>query len=59
MFVDVETFLLDAGRYTKTVELLDAIEESESTSCCPKVDDEDAEALSTEESPTVTIESTV
>ena len=59
MLVDVETFFLDARFYTQTVQFLDAVEEDESTCGCPEVDDEDTEALSTEETPTETVEGTV
>ena len=59
VLVDVETFFLDAGIYTKAVQFLDAKEEDETASGCPKVDDEDAEALSAEETPTASVEGTV
>ena len=59
VLVDVETFFLDAGIYTKAVQFLDAKEEDETASGCPEVDDEDAEALSAEETPAVTVEGTI
>ena len=59
MFVDVETFFLDARLNTQAVQFLDAVEEDESTGGCPEVDNEDAEALCTEETPTKAIECTV
>ena len=59
MLIDVESFLFHTGTHTKSVQGLDAIEESESTGCSPKVDDEDTEALSSEEAPAVTVESSV
>lgn len=59
MFVNIKAFLFDAGIHTETVQFLDAKEQDKTANCCPKVDDEDAEALSSEEAPTITIESTV
>ena len=59
MLVDVETFFLDARFYTQTMQFLDAVEEDEAAYGCPEVDDEDAKAFSTEESPAVAVESTV
>ena len=59
VLVDVKTFLLDARLNTQTVQFLDAIEEDETACSSPEVDDEDAEALSGEESPTATIEGAV
>ena len=59
MLINVETFLFDALVDAQTVQFLDAIEQSEATGGSPEVDDQDAKALSTEESPAVTIESTI
>ena len=59
MFVNVEAFLLDALVNTQAVQLLDAIEQSDTTGSCPKVDDEDTKQLCAEESPAVTVESTI
>ena len=56
MFVDIETFLFNALVDAQAVQLLDAVEQGESTGGSPEVDDQDAKALSTEESPAVTVE---
>ena len=58
MFVDVQSFLLDATIDAQTVQTLDAVEQDEAAQGCPEVDAKDAEALSTEESPAVTVEGT-
>lgn len=59
MFVDVETFFLDAGIHAKSVQFLDTVEEDEAAYSCPEVDDENAEALSAEETPTASVEDAV
>ena len=59
MFVNVESFLFNAFVNAQTVKFLDSIEQSETTGSCPEVDNQDAETLSTEESPSVSIESTI
>ena len=59
MFIDVETFFFDSLVYAQTVQLLDAIEQDETTGGSPKVDDQNSETLGTEEPPTMTIESTI
>ena len=59
MFVDVETFFFYALADTQAVRLLDAVEQDESAGGSPEVNDQNAEALSTEESPTMTVECTV
>ena len=59
MLIDVETFFLNTLAYTQTMQLLDAIEQGETTGSSPEVDHEDAKQLSTEESPSKAIESTV
>ena len=59
MFVDVETFFFYALADTQAVCLLDAVEQGESAGGSPEVYDQYAEALSTEESPAVTVERTV
>ena len=59
MFVYVEAFLFYAGTNPKSVRFLDAEEEQEATCGGPEVDDKYSKALGSEESPAVTIESTV
>jgi hypothetical protein len=59
MFINVETFLLDALVNAQAVQLLNAIEENDTTGSSPEVNDQDAKALSSEESPSMTIESTI
>ena len=59
VLVNVQTFFLNALVYTQTVSELNAVEEGESTGGSPEVDHEDTKALSTEESPAVTVEGTV
>lgn len=58
MLIDIETFFLDSLINTETSNLLDTPEEDNTCYGCPKVDAENAEALSTEESEATTIEST-
>ena len=59
MFVDVEAFLFDAVVNAQTMQFLDTKEQGETTGSSPEVDDEDAEALSTEESLSSSIEGTI
>ena len=59
MFINVESFLFDALVNAQAVQLLDSVEQSHTTGGSPKVDDQDAEQLCSEESPSVTIESTI
>ena len=59
MFIDIKSFFLDTGTDTQAVQLLDAVEQDETAGGCPKVDAENAEALGAEESPSMTIESSV
>ena len=59
MLVDIQSFILDAGRNTQAVQLLDAEEEEETAGSSPKIDDEHAEALGSEEAPAVTVQSAV
>ena len=59
MFIDVETFFFDSLVYAQTVQLLDAVEQDETTGGSPKVDDQNSETLGTEKPPTMTIESTI
>ena len=59
MLIDIKSFLLNALVDTQTVDILDAIEQDKSASSSPEVDHEYTEALSTEESPTATVEGTV
>ena len=58
MLVDIETFLLDSLVNTETTDLLDTPEEDDTCCSCPKVDAEDTEALSSEETETATVEGT-
>ena len=59
MFIDIKSFFLNTGSDTQAVQLLDAVEQDETAGGCPKVDAENAEALCAEESPAMTIESSV
>jgi hypothetical protein len=59
VLIDIEAFFLNALVDAQTMQFLDAIEESEATNCSPEVDNEDTEALCSEESPTMTIEGAV
>ena len=56
MFVNIQSFVLNAAVDAETVKILDAIEQDKATGGSPEVDDQDAEALRPEESPTMTIE---
>ena len=58
MLVDIETFFLDSLVNTQTGNLLDAPEEDDTCYGCPKVDDDDTEALCTEESEAIAVEGT-
>ena len=58
MLIDIETFFLDSLINTETSNLLDTPEEDNTCYGCPKVDSENAEALSTEEAEATTIEGT-
>ena len=58
MLVDIETFFLDSLINTETSNLLDTPEEDDTCYGCPKVDAEDTEALSSEETETATVEGT-
>ena len=58
MLIDIETFFLDSLVNTETSNLLDTPEEDNTCYGCPKVDAENAEALSTEEAEATTIEGT-
>ena len=59
MLVHIQTFVLDTGGNAQAVKFLDTVEECDTASCSPEVDNQDTECLSTEESPAVTVESTV
>ena len=59
MLINVEAFLFDALVDAQAVQFLDAVEQGEATGSSPEVDDQYAKALSTEESPAVTVESTI
>ena len=59
VLIDIETFLLNTLVNAQTMQFLDTVEEGKTTGSCPEVDDQYAKHLSTEESPTITIEGTV
>ena len=59
MFVNIQTFVLDAGRNAKPMEFLDAIEEGDAAGCSPEVDDEDTKALGSEKAPAMSIEGAI
>ena len=59
MLVDIQSFILDTTIDAQSMQALDAVEQDETAGSSPEVDDEDAETLSTEESPTMTIEGSV
>lgn len=59
MFVDVETFFLNALVNTETDGLIDSHEEDDTAYCSPKVDDNDTEALCSKECETVAVEDTL
>ena len=59
MFVNIETFFFNALVNAQAMQFLDAIEQGETTGGSPEVDDEDAIALGTEETPAVAIEGTI
>ena len=59
MFVNIQTFVLNATVDAQTMQFLDAIEQDKATGGSPEVDDQDAEALRTKESPTMTLECTI
>ena len=59
MFVNIQAFVLDASRNTQAVQLLDAVEEGETTGGGPEVDDEDAKRLGSEEAPAVAVQRTI
>ena len=59
MFVNIQTFLFYSCTDAQAMQTLDAIEQCESAGGSPEVDDQNAKALSTEESPAVTVEGTV
>ena len=59
MLVDVKAFLFNTLVHTQAMQVLDAVEQDETTGGSPKINDKDSEAFCTEESPTVTIEGTV
>ncbi len=58
MLVHIETFLFDPGADAQATELLDAVEEQETTHGSPQDDDQDTEALHAEEVPAVAVEKT-
>ena len=59
MFIDVKTFLFYTFINAQTVQIFYSVEQNEAAGSCPEVDDEDAEALSAEESPATSVESSV
>ena len=59
MLVDIQSFILDTTIDAQSMQALDAVEQDEAAGSSPEVDDEDAETLSTKESPTMTIEGSV
>ena len=59
MFINVQTFVLDASIHTQAVHTLDAIEKGKSAGGSPKVDNQDAEAFSAEETPSAAVQHTV
>ena len=58
MLVDIEAFFLNSLVNTQAGNLLDSPEEDNACCGCPKVDAEDTEALSSEETETATVEGT-
>ena len=58
VFVDVKPFVLDTGINAQSVYLFNTIEQHDTTDGSPEVDNQNAKALRTEKSPSVTIEST-
>ena len=59
VLVDVESFVLDALVDTQAVQALDAVEEDNAAQGYPEVDDQDAEQLGSEESPSVAVEGSI
>ena len=59
MLVDIQAFFFNTLVNTQAVSELDAVEEGESAGSSPEVNHQNAEALSTEESPAVTVEGAV
>ena len=59
MLVDIQALFLDTLANTQTVNLLNAVEQYYTTGSSPEVDNQNTEQLSTEETETVTVESTV
>ena len=59
MLVDIQSFLLDTGIHTQTMDLLNAVKQDESADCSPEVDHEDTKSLCAEKSPTKAVEGTV
>ena len=58
MLVDIETFFLNSLVNSQAGNLLDSPEEDNTCCGCPKIDAEDTEALSSEETETATVEGT-
>ena len=59
MFVNIQSFVLNAAINAQTMQLLDAIEQDKAAGGSPEVDDRDAGARRPEESPAMTIEGPV
>ena len=58
MFVNIEAFLFNTLVDAQAMQFLDAEEQYKTTDGSPEVDNQNAKALSSEETPSVTIEST-
>ena len=59
MLVDIQALFLDTLANAQAVNLLNAVEQYYTTGSSPEVDNQNTEQLSTEETETVTVESTV
>ena len=59
MLINIQSFFLDASINTQADGVLQSIEERETTSRCPEVNDEDTECLSSEEAEAVPVEGAV
>ena len=59
MFIDIEAFFLNTLVYAQSMQFLDTVEQDDTAGGSPEVNDQYAEALSTEEAPSITIEGTI
>ena len=59
VLIDIEPLLFDTSINTQSMQFLDRAEQHNSTYCSPEIDYQYAEALCTEESPSVTIKRAV